>query len=438
MILNKLLEKKFFSFLVLLVLVIISFYRSPDIFFEGRFWGEDGSIFFQNALNNNFFENFFKIYYPTYGYYNLYPRIIAMIAKAFPIEFAALINVYMSYLILFYIFILSIFGNSFLLEKTKQKFLFCFLVLFCSSFVPEVWVNSVNTQIYFCVLSIVILYSKNNINLNFKILNSIALFIGGCSSPYVVALFPFFFIKYYLIKSRSFLVEAIILLSSFLFQLLFYFYSKSSLNMIDVNRGNAFLNNLSLEWINLSYLKIFIYNVFLKTVFSKKIVLSFQDFVNYLDINKSLLLSIIILIFISFTVFLYKIISTISKDKEKALILLSLSLIFITILTMNILVSGSYIYGRYAAILGFIFSLVVLFLNFQRIKNKYLSRILNVVLVLIYLSGIYQFRPNDYQIKFLDCLDDCKPWNEQIISNSNDIVLWPYNIKNHWKLRLNR
>ena len=438
MFLNKLINKKYFSFFILFLLAVISFYRSPDIFLDGRFWGEDGSIFFQNALDNDLLDNFFKIYYPTLGYYNLFPRIVALTASNFYIEWAPLVNVYMSYSILFYIFILAIFSNSFLFENKKQKFLFCFLILFCSSFVPEIWVNSVNAQIYFCALSIVILYSKRNNNIIFKIINFVVLFIGGFSSSYVVVLFPFFFIKYYLIKSKNFFFQAFIVLFSFLFQLLFYFNSKNSLNMIDLNRGNAFLNNLSLEWINLYYLKIFIYNVFLRTVFSKKIVVFFQDFVNYLDINKSLLLSIIILIFISITVFLYKIISTISKDKEKALILLSLSLIFITILTMIILVSGSYIYGRYAAILGFIFSLVVLFLNFQRIKNKYLSRILNVVLVLIYLSGIYQFRPNDYQIKFLDCLDDCKSWKEQIISNSNDIILWPYNSKNEWKLRLNR
>jgi hypothetical protein len=105
---------------------------------------------------------------------------------------------------------------------------------------------------------------------------------------------------------------------------------------------------------------------------------------------------------------------------------------------MNILVSGSYIYGRYAAILGFIFSLIVLFLNFQKITKKYLSRPLNILLILIYLSGMYQFRPNDYQILFLDCLNDCKPWKEQIISNDNNIIIWPYNTANEWILKLNR
>jgi hypothetical protein len=438
MFLNKLIEKKHFSFFILFFLAAISFYRSPDIFLEGRFWGEDGSIYFQNALKNNFLENFFKIYYPTEGYYNLFPRIVALTANSVSIEFAALVNVYMSYSILFYIFILAIFSNSFLLENKKQKFLFCFLILFCPSFVPEVWINSVNTQIYFCALSLLILYSRSNNGINFKIINFIALFIGGFSSSYVAVLFPFFFIKYYLIKSKNFLFEAFIVLFSFLFQLSFYLISKSTLNMIGLNRGNAFLNNFSLEWINLSYLKILIYNVFLKTIFSKKIVLLLQDLINYLDVNKFLLSSIITSIFIIITIFLYKIIIAISKDKKKIFILFSLFSIFITILTMNILVSGSYIYGRYAAILGFIFSLIVLFLNFQKIKKKYLSRTLNILLISIYLSGMYQFRPNDYQILFLDCLDDCKPWKEQIISNDNNIILWPYNTANEWILKLNR
>ena len=105
---------------------------------------------------------------------------------------------------------------------------------------------------------------------------------------------------------------------------------------------------------------------------------------------------------------------------------------------MNVLVSGSYIYGRYAAIPGFIFSLIVLFLNFQKIKKKYLSRILNILLIFIFLSGISQFRPNDYQIQFLDCLDNCKSWKQQIASKEKNIILWPYNFEDKWILKLNK
>ena len=84
---DKLFKSKYFIFLILFLLVSVSFYRSPHIFIDGRFWGEDGTIFFQNALENNLLENFFKIYYPTLGYYNLFPRIVALIANRLVIAF---------------------------------------------------------------------------------------------------------------------------------------------------------------------------------------------------------------------------------------------------------------------------------------------------------------------------------------------------------------
>ena len=43
-------EKKIFFFLSFLL--ILSYARSPDIFSQGRFWAEDGSLYFQNALKN--------------------------------------------------------------------------------------------------------------------------------------------------------------------------------------------------------------------------------------------------------------------------------------------------------------------------------------------------------------------------------------------------
>tara|TARA_B110000971_G_C20005488_1_gene498922 strand:+ start:615 stop:1931 length:1317 start_codon:yes stop_codon:yes gene_type:complete len=438
MFLIKLFEKKYFSYLIIILLLIFSFYRSPHLFLEGRFWGEDGSYFFQNAINNDFFENFFKIYEPTAGYYNLFPRLAALIANSFPIEFAPLVSVYLSYIIIFYIFLLTIFSNSFLVENKKQKFLLCFLILFCSSFVPEVWVNTVNAQIYFGVLSILILYSKNNSSVIFKIVNNVTLFIGGFSTSYVVVLFPFFIIKYYLCKTKNFLINSLVVTFSFLFQLFFYLNTKKSLNMIDVNRDNAFLNKLSFEMIDFYYLQVLIYNVFLKTLFSKPIILQLKRFVDYFFINKLFLIGCIIISLFFILIFIYLIIQNLKKSREKIIILYSLWAIFITILTMNILVSGSFIFGRYASILGFTFALTFLYLSFQNYKNFFLKKLINVFLILIYLTGIYQFRPNNYQIYFLDCLDNCKPWKEQIMSNTDYIILWPYNTGYDWRLMLNK
>lgn len=433
-------NRKYFSYIVLLSILIISFYRSPHIFLEGRFWGEDGQLFFQNALGYNLSDHFFKLHNPSGGYYELFPRIMALIATKFPLEFAPLVNVYMSYLIIFYIFVLTIFCKSFLLQNKNQKFLLCYLILFCSSFTPAIWANVTNSQIYFGVLAILILYLKSNNNLIYKVINSAILFIGGLSSFYVVVLFPFFYLKCYLVKSRNFINEKNIILFSFLFQLSHYIFVKNSNAMIDFNRDNAIINKFSFNFIDFYYVKVFFYNVFLKTIFSKKIVLFTSNFLNYFNISNLSLFLILFLIVIFFIFYFYKILFLIKHDKEKLFILISLFAIFLTILFGIILVSGAFIFGRYAAILGFIFSLSILFLSFQKSITNFYSFILKFFLILIFISGISQFRPNDYQIKFLDCLEGCVSWKEQInnLNNGNNkIMIWPYNFSEKWYLSIN-
>ena len=211
--------------------------------------GEDGSLYFQNSLNNTFFENFFKIYLPTIGYYNLFSRIVALISSSFTLELSALINVYLSFLPLAYIFFLILFNDSFLFKNQTHKFLASVLVIICPTFVPEIWLNSVNAQIYLSVSALLILYLKNNIKLIFKILNSTIILIGGLSSVYVFFLTPFYFVKYKIFKTKNNFINFSILLACFVFQLFFYFYSKLSEQMI--------FRNYSLEY-NLDYIEIFL------------------------------------------------------------------------------------------------------------------------------------------------------------------------------------
>ena len=49
------------------------------------------------------------------------------------------------------------------------------------------------------------------------------------------------------------------------------------------------------------------------------------------------------------------------------------------------------------------------------------------------MSGLYQYRPqNDYRIQYLDCINDCIKWEDQIKKFNDDkkqnkLILWPYN-----------
>ena len=42
--------------ILIFLLIVISFFRSPYIFLKGRFMAEDGELFFKSAFENNFLE----------------------------------------------------------------------------------------------------------------------------------------------------------------------------------------------------------------------------------------------------------------------------------------------------------------------------------------------------------------------------------------------
>lgn len=413
-------EKKIFFFLSFLL--ILSYARSPDIFSQGRFWAEDGSLYFQNALKNSFIENFFKIYTPTIGYYNLFSRITALVSSKFALEISALVNVYLSYSVVIYIFFLILFNNSYLYNKNIEKFAYCLLVVVCPTFVPEIWVNSVNAQIYLSVAALFILYSKNIENLLFKYLNPIILFIGGFSSVYVFFLTPFFFIKYKFLKNKYNLINLIILFVSFIFQLIFYVYSKLS--------GQMIFRNTNIE-IDLNYLITFFYNTLAKLFFPKEVLISLYSFL--LSGSKMLTLSVITIVLILLIYSFNEIRKILKNNNIQLFITLSLVIILISLILIIILFSGEYIAGRYSSIPGFIICLIIFNLAFQKIKSKFFKKYLIFLTLLILISGFYQYRPhNNYRIQYLDCIKNCVEWKYQVKSFRNDnkknkLIVWPYN-----------
>ena len=355
-------EKKIFFFLTFLL--ILSYARSPDIFNQGRFWAEDGSLYFQNALKNSFLDNFFKIYTPTIGYYNLFSRITALVSSKFNLEISALVNVYLSYSILVYIFFLILFNNSYLYNKNIEKFAYCLLVVICPTFIPEIWVNSVNAQIYLSVAALFILYSKNIQNLLFRYSNPIILFIGGFSSVYVFFLTPFFFIKYNLLKDKYNLINLIILFVSFIFQIIFYFYSKLTEQMI--------FRNTNIE-IDFNYLITFFYNTLAKLFFPKEVLISLYSFL-FME-SKMLTLSFITITLIIIIYSFNEIRKILKNNNIQLFITLSLIVILISLILIIILFSGEYFAGRYSSIPGFIICLIIFNLTFQKIKSKFFKKI---------------------------------------------------------------
>ena len=404
---------------LILAFVVLSIFRSPYIFTEGRFMAEDGELYFKSAFEKNFLEHI--IYFPANaGYYNFIANLLSEISNYFPIYKAPLVVAYGSLFFIILPIILILFKNSYLFKKDLQKIVACFLFFITTPNAPEIWANSINSQIYLFMCSFLILYFKYEDNF-VRFFEKFVLLIAGLSGIYSCILTPLFFIKFYLKKTKNNFYNFLILFFCTLIQSSLIFYSKIN-NLL-------YARKLDLAGEPIFYFKAFIYSFFAKPIFGRELLLYLDSLFFDLFKNSYFLIIFFLLIIISiFFLIRVNFIDFLKKDK----ILQSLILIYFLVLAVIFIGSDNFPpSGRYAAIPGLLF-LISLYYIGTNIHNRYFKNFLNFLIILSILVGTYEFRPNSKYIKFLDCIN-CPEWKNEVIkwkSNSEySIKIWPYHRK---------
>ena len=215
---------KYIKYLLLFLLILLSFHRSPFIFLNGRFLAEEATQHFIFALQNNFFQNL--IYYDELaGYFNLIPNLFTWISTNLKIQYAPLATVYGSFIFIILLPYLCLFRESNFLNSEIKKILASLILFFSPPFVPEIWLNTINSQVYLCLIAILILFMIN-LTQKQKIINHILIFFGGLSGIYTCALLPFFFIKYFFDKIKYNFINFVILLFTNTIQIILILRSK--------------------------------------------------------------------------------------------------------------------------------------------------------------------------------------------------------------------
>ena len=417
-------KKKEIFFLILLT---IFFYRSPFIFLNGRFMAEEGSVYFANAYKFNFLNSFLFVDL-TSGYLNLWANISGIIANLFNLKFAPLISNYLALIPKIFIIFLALYNKSILLIKFEHKVLFCFLVFLSPTNVPEIWLNSINSQIFFCIISFILVFSyyeENRINYFHLIL----IIMAGFTGIYSCILFPIFFFKYLIIKNKQNLLNFVSIFICTIIQLSLVLYAKLS-NILYEGKIHS---------INFDIFTNYIYNVFVKaflgTSFTKYL------YYNYLaaELNLYFISTLIILIFISATFFLYTFLikNTFLNIEDKFIILSSFYSLIITSFVVMTGAAGDYVGGRYAALPSFYLLMIALafYIFLGKFKLRYFFLL---ILITSILTGAYEFRPptknvKHQYIKYLDCVN-CPNWENEITNfqeNRNYLLkIWPYPKKN--------
>ena len=402
--------------LFILSILIIFFYRSPYIFLNGRFMAEEGSIYFANAYKYDFFYSLFFIDFNS-GYLNLWANFSGIISNFFSLLLAPLISNYLALIPKVIILYLALYKDSIFLKTFFHKVLFCLLIFLSPLNIPEIWLNSINSQIFFCIIAFTLCfinYSKQSKNFYFLIL----IFISGLTGIYSCILLPVFYFKFYLYKTKQDLLNFIVLFFCTVTQILIVLYAKTS-NLIYSGK---------LNFIDTEILINYVYNVLVKVFIGTS--LTKYIYYNYLNLDL-FLLSIIIIIF--FTLILALLFYFIRNNKiinsDNRFIILSL--LFVLLTTSVIVMIGAIdqkVGGRYSAVPSFYtLCLVLTLLNiFNKFKIKYLF--LCLILFSIF-SGAYEFKPPKDRNHYLDC-NGCPNWKDEIKKFNDDknytLKIWPY------------
>ena len=400
--------------ILIFLLIVISFFRSPYIFLKGRFMAEDGELFFKSAFENNFLEHL--LYFaPNSGYYNLIANILAEISTHFPLNYAPLVVAYGSLFLILLPIILILFKDSYLFKNDYQKIIASVILFIATPNSPEVWVNSINSQIYLFFSSFLILYFKdenNSVNLKEKFL----LLIAGLSGIYSCILTPIFFLKFYFLKKKNNLYNFIILLFCTIIQLSLIFYSKI----------NNLLHTSHIEFIEkpIFYVTSFIYSFFMKPIFGRDLLYFINEKLHISFLPKDVFFIVFGLLVLFFFI-KFNFINYIKKDK------IFQSIFFIYFLVFGVVFLGSDNFppsGRYAVIPGNLFLLIIFYLSIY-FEIKQIRYFFSFVILLSIISGIYEFRPTSKYIRYLDCVN-CPDWKTEIINwkkdNNYAIGIWPY------------
>jgi len=399
----KLLDKKLFFFLV----VAVIFYKSPYIFLNGRFVAEEGEFWFKNSYEKGALFGIFQIFYQS-GYFNLWANIASVLATYVPLEYAPLVTVYCALFIKLYLIFFILNNNSSLLITKKYKYLASLIILFSPFMVEEIWLNTLTSQAYLTIFSILYLFKLDENKEFLKYLNLVFLFIAAMSSVTTIILFPFFL--YNFIKKNKLIPFLIIFLSGFL-QTSIYIYAR-------------YTDLYSAEYLryHYSYEKIinFIYNIFLKSFLGKDLTQSL--FLDWGLHNNKLL--ILFLIFIIFFFFLFFFLKKIKKDRILAILIL----IFIIQSVLAFIGSKMFqVQGRYAVVPCFVLLMLVLrFYQTEKglIKNFYLFLIISSIL-----TGIYHYKYRPVYPEFLNCIN-CPNWKNEVkkwrLDKDYKLKIWHY------------
>ena len=409
--LNKNFFYKNYKIFLLIFFLLLIYYRSPYIFNNGRFVAEEGSFWFRNTYLFGPIKGLTQIFYGS-GYFNLWANISSVVASFLPLELSPFGTVYMAFLVQLFLLISIIFSNSNFLKNRYDKFFICLVTIITPPMVAEVWLNTLTSQVYFSILTILIFFHNDNYKNFLNKLSSIILLISGLTSLIPCVFSPFFFYKWFIKKNFSNLLNLFALCFATFFQLCIYLYIK--INSLELGGANTRYE------ITLEKITSYFYNVIVKTFFGRDLTQGI--FFNFFELSHlTLITSLLIVLTLVFLIFNFK---SIKNDE-----VLKFLILFFIIQSLFVIYAGkdNQVQGRFALIPG----ILLLFITYRlsQVTSGVTKIIFIILLFFSLITGFYEYKINNKYKHFLECIN-CPIWRDELknwkIDNNYELKIWNY------------
>ncbi|MCZ6672755.1 MAG: hypothetical protein O7C75_07435 [Verrucomicrobia bacterium] len=408
---------KNWEWVVLTLAALLVFLRVPRILLEGRFWAEDGVLYFRQAyISGNDLGTFLS---SEVGYYSLINRIIGYVSGNWlPLDYAPLLHCWVAFFFLLLPVLILLFSKLPGIETSWQKLLGIGLVLFVTPNL-ETWLSLALSQFHNGLAVALILVSKSDRRW-MRWIRYFTLIVAGLNSPFPCFFVPFFWLIWIINRDSEKLLECILLSVFTLIQA-----------WVVISLPDSGLRPLFLSLSFLPY-----------ALIVKQFLLAFGGW-SFADGHVSELRRIFLENYWLFSwvvpAVYGAIICLIVRYKDKVAGFLFFSGIFVLILSVigdlgmpnpeaRIIYLDVIIGGRYFFVPNMLFflSLLVLSSNERGIWDKAISLTIKGLLVWVIVVGIFNYNPNS---KYAEDFFVGPSWKEEIAKWREDpsylVHIWP-------------
>lgn len=197
--------------------ILLMYFREPAFFLTPRFWAEEGSRYFPLAYRVSWHESLLTV---QNGYFGLWPNLATTLAAHLvPLRLAPLVTTLLAFFVQVIPISIIIWSNSELFRSLVRK-VSAILIVLLAPLSGEIWLNTVNSQFYFSLITFLILHENVSTFGFYKAWwYRTLLMLAGLTGTVSCFLTPFFFTSSWLEKKRERLIQLTILVSCSMIQL---------------------------------------------------------------------------------------------------------------------------------------------------------------------------------------------------------------------------